>query len=98
MITTSDAKESDVVINMLDWLNFFTIDIIGDLEFRESFNCLQDSQYHDWVKTLHNFLKEMIFAAVTRFYSSFEYLFFALLPKSIIEMQKRHRVCEQANQ
>ncbi len=90
MATTSDAEESGVVINMLDWLNFFTIDIIGDLGFGESFNCLQDSQYHDWVKTLHNFLKGMVFAAATRFYPSVEYLFFALLPKSIIEIQKRH--------
>lgn len=67
MATTSDAEESGVVVNMLDWLNFFTTDMIGDLGSGESFNCLRDSQYHDWVKTLHNFLKAMVFAAATRF-------------------------------
>jgi cytochrome P450 len=87
------APETDgkgVVLNMVDWLNFFTIDVIGDLGFGESFGCLQDSAYHPWVKTLHNFLKAMVFAAATRFYPSVEALFMAMLPQSILELQKRH--------
>ena len=90
MAISGDTKDAGVVLNMLDWLNYFTIDIIGDLGFGESFNCLRDSQYHDWVRTLHNFLKGMVFAAATRFYPSAEYIFFALLPRSIIQRQKRH--------
>ena len=90
MAIAGDTKDAGVVLNMLDWLNFFTIDIIGDLGFGESFNCLRDSRYHDWVRTLHNFLKGMVFAAATRFYPSVEYTFFALLPRSIIQLQKRH--------
>ena len=90
MAISGDTKDAGVVLNMLDWLNYFTIDIIGDLGFGESFNCLRDSQYHDWVRTLHNFLKGMVFAAATRFYPSVEYIFFALLPRSIIQRQKRH--------
>lgn len=90
MATSGDANENGVVLSMFDWLNFFTIDIIGDLGFGESFNCLRDSRYHEWVKTLHNFLKGMIFAAATRFYPTIEYLFFAMLPRSLIKLQKRH--------
>ena len=90
MAIAGDTKDAGVVLNMLDWLNYFTIDIIGDLGFGESFNCLRDSQYHDWVRTLQNFLKGMVFAAATRFYPSVEYIFFALLPRSIIQLQKRH--------
>ena len=70
MAVASDAKDAGVMLNMLDRLNYFTIDIVGDLGFRESFNCLRNSQYHDWVRTLHVFLRGMVFAAATRFYPS----------------------------
>jgi cytochrome P450 len=88
IVPETDGK--GVVLNMVDWLNFFTIDVIGDLGFGESFGCLQDSAYHPWVKTLDNFLKAMVFAAATRFYPSVEALFMAMLPQSILELQKRH--------
>ena len=58
MAVAGDTKDAGVVLNMLDWLNYLTIDTIGDLGFGESFNCLRDSQYHDWVRTLHDSLKE----------------------------------------
>ena len=90
MAIASNTQNTGVVLNMLDWANYFTIDVIGDLGFGDSFNCLRDSQYHDWVRTLHFFLKGMAFAAATRFYPSIEYVFFALLPRRIIQMQKRH--------
>ena len=90
MAIAGNTQDAGGVLNMLDWANYFTIDVIGDLGFGESFNCLRDSQYHDWVRTLHNFLKGMAFAAATRFYPTVEYVFFALLPRSIIQMQKRH--------
>ena len=90
MATSPESNGKGVMLNMVDWLNFFTIDVIGDLGFGESFNCLQESAYHPWVKTLHNFLKGMVFAAPTRFYPSVETLFMAMLPQSILELQKRH--------
>lgn len=88
--TASETNGKGVVLDMVDWLNFFTIDVIGDLGFGESFRCLESSAYHPWVKTLHNFLKGMVFAAATRFYPSVETLFMSMLPRSVLEMQRRH--------
>lgn len=37
-------------LNMREWLNYTTFDVIGDLGFGSSFKCLEDSDYHPWVK------------------------------------------------
>lgn len=90
LATAPTTKGNGVVINVVDWLNYFTVDIIGDLALGESFNCLENSNYHPWVETLNNFLKGMIYAAATRFYPSLEYLFMKMLPKSVMELQRKH--------
>ncbi len=71
-------------------MNFFTVDVIGDLAFGKSFDCLQNSEYHPWVKNLYYFLQGMIWAAAARFYPSVEYIFMKMLPKSVMEIQRAH--------
>ncbi|KAF7586588.1 hypothetical protein BBP40_008645 [Aspergillus hancockii] len=39
-------------VDMTEWYNYTTFDIIGDLAFGEPFNCLQESHYHQWVKAV----------------------------------------------
>ena len=38
--------------DLVAWYNWLTFDLIGDLAFGESFDCLRDQRYHPWVKTL----------------------------------------------
>ncbi|OCL09616.1 putative RNA polymerase II mediator complex component Srb8 [Glonium stellatum] len=90
LTAASEAKGEGVVVNMLDWVNFFTVDVIGDLALGESFNCLQGSAYHPWVRTLHNFLKGMVYASVARFFPLTESLLQAMLPRQVLEKQKVH--------
>lgn len=33
-------------VDISDWLNFTTFDIIGDLSYGQSFNSLQSAAYH----------------------------------------------------
>lgn len=35
-------------INMCNWFNFTTFDIIGDMAFGEPFGCLRDGKIHDF--------------------------------------------------
>jgi len=77
-------------VDMTSWLNFFTMDVIGDLAFGESFNCLNNGEFHHWVKTLFDFLKGMSIAAAPRYYPTTEFLFEKLMPKSVLEGQRRH--------
>ena len=85
-----DSLEKGALINMTDWLNFLTMDVIGDLAFGEPFGCLEAGEYHSWVRTLFSYLKGMSLAAATRYYPSTEFLTQKLMPKSILEGQRRH--------
>ncbi|KAL8687603.1 MAG: hypothetical protein Q9218_006271 [Villophora microphyllina] len=81
---------SGAVVDIVDWINFFTVDIIGDLALGESFDCMKSNDYHPWVKTLDTFLQGMAYAAATRYYPSIEWLVTKLLPKKVMDMQRRH--------
>ncbi|KAL8794970.1 MAG: hypothetical protein Q9195_002552 [Heterodermia aff. obscurata] len=69
---------------------------IGDLAFGGPFGCLETGTYHTWVRTLFSYLKGMSLAAAPRYYPTTEFLFRKLLPKSVIEGQRRHT--EYANE
>jgi hypothetical protein len=47
---TGEISASRETVDMSQWYNFTTFDIIGDLAFGEPFDCLKDSQYHPWVE------------------------------------------------
>jgi cytochrome P450 len=44
----NEATEGNTV-DMVNWYNFTTFDLIGDLAFGESFGCLESGGYHPWV-------------------------------------------------
>lgn len=44
-------------MNIVQWLNFTTFDIIGDLTFGDSFRSLESSNYHPWVLNIFEGLK-----------------------------------------
>ena len=90
LASASNSLNRGALVNMTDWLNFFTMDVIGDLAFGESFNCLRAGEYHHWVRTLFSYLKGMSLAAAPRYYPATEFLFRNLIPKSILEGQRQH--------
>lgn len=86
----AESHSKGARVNMTDWLNFFTMDVIGDLAFGEPFGCLEKGEYHHWVRTLFSYLKSMSLAAAPRYYPTTEFLLQKLIPKSVLEGQKRH--------
>ncbi|KAH6951256.1 cytochrome P450 [Ilyonectria sp. MPI-CAGE-AT-0026] len=44
-------------VDLMSWYNFTTFDIIGDLAFGESFGCLENSDYHPWVRNIFAVVK-----------------------------------------
>ena len=85
-----DSIEAGALVNMTDWINFFTMDVIGDLAFGQSFGCLEAGEYHTWVRTLFSYLKGMSLAVAPRYYPTIEFLLRKLIPKSVIEGQRQH--------
>lgn len=90
LATAPENLTNGALVNMTDWLNFFTMDVIGDLAFGEPFGCLEAGEYHSWVRTLFSYLKGMSLAAAPRYYPSTEFLFRKLIPESVLEGQRRH--------
>ncbi|KAI3325430.1 cytochrome P450 [Xylariaceae sp. AK1471] len=39
-------------LNIVEWLNFMTFDIIGHLAFSDSFHSLENNAYHPWVRSI----------------------------------------------
>jgi cytochrome P450 len=37
-------------LNIEAWFNWTTFDVVGNLVFGQSFNCLQDANYHPWIE------------------------------------------------
>ena len=90
LTSAPENRMQGALVNMTDWLNFFTMDVIGDLAFGEPFGCLAKGEYHDWVRTLFHYLKGMAIAAAPRYYPATDFLFQRMIPQSFIDGQKRH--------
>ena len=52
-----ELATSGTEIDISDWYQFISFDIIGDLVFGESFGSLEKSMYHPWIRTLFSGLK-----------------------------------------
>ena len=65
--STSDQPVKGSV-DLANWLNLATFDIIGDLTFGEVFGCLEQGDYHPWVKLMAESVHIVtILSAVTQF-------------------------------
>lgn len=58
--------QDDEAFNMVNWLNFTTFDIIGDLTFGEPFGCLDLGQFHEWVSMIYETVKAGAMEQATR--------------------------------
>ncbi|KAJ5712657.1 hypothetical protein N7493_009125 [Penicillium malachiteum] len=71
-------------IDLVSWYNFTTFDIIGDLAFGESFNCLKNSNYHPWVSIIFKNIKAGAYVSVARRVPGGDFLKRTLTPKSLL--------------
>ncbi|KAM3082307.1 hypothetical protein ACMFMG_004751 [Clarireedia jacksonii] len=60
--------DSGTSMNIVQWLNFTTFDIIGDMTYGESFGCLESSKYHPWVLSVFEGIKSDAFSRACRKY------------------------------
>ena len=47
------AKRENQPVNVTDWFNFYSFDVMGDLAWGKSFNMLRDVIKHYFMKSLH---------------------------------------------
>ena len=78
------------VVDILDWYNWTSFDIIGDLTFGKSFECLQKEENHPWVHMIFGNLKGIaLFSACDRFVL-LRHLLPYMIPKHVVQMIKDH--------
>ncbi|KAH7329619.1 cytochrome P450 [Stachybotrys elegans] len=63
------AEGGRKMVDMREWLNWTTFDIIGDLAMGNSFGCLEKSDYHPWVKLISRSI------TATSYFQSFAAIF-----------------------
>ncbi|KAF2476266.1 cytochrome P450 [Lindgomyces ingoldianus] len=58
--------EKSQSFNIVDWYNFMTFDVIGDLSFGESFGCLERGDFHFWITLIFRSVQAGAIEAATR--------------------------------
>ncbi|KAH8788468.1 cytochrome P450 [Diaporthe sp. PMI_573] len=66
-------------VDLTAWYNFTTFDIIGDLAFGEPFGCLDNSEYHDWIRGIFASVRLGTVVQTANHYPLFKTLLFSLL-------------------
>ncbi|KAJ8058514.1 hypothetical protein OCU04_012698 [Sclerotinia nivalis] len=82
---------SDNSINIGQWYNFATFDLIGDLAFGESFNCVETGKMHPWIELIFKTLSVDPIVNELLHYPFFSYFSKFLLPNSMLGAFNDHR-------
>lgn len=85
-----DTGNGSADIELLQWCQFTTFDIIGDLFLGESFRSLENSEHHLWVKAIFNGVKISTQLCAARYFSPLDHLVRFLLPKAVRRMAADH--------
>jgi cytochrome P450 len=85
----SSSKDACTVVDMVQWFNFTTFDIVGDLALGESFNCLEESKYHGWVSILFSQFKVAALFVSLRFFG-LDKLLKMVIPTSLLKQRAEH--------
>ncbi|KAI4864002.1 cytochrome P450 [Hypoxylon rubiginosum] len=83
-------------LNMVEWFNFTTFDVIGDLAFGEPFGCLENSTYHPWVALVFAGMKNLSWAQNLARYPLIAPLLQFLMPKGLSTKWAEHQQLSEA--
>lgn len=84
------CKNSEGKADLADWFNWTTFDVVGDLAFGESFNCLRDPTFRPWVKILMDNLIELVLTSVTMRFPPLDKISAMLIPKEATQARIDH--------
>ncbi|KAL7950091.1 cytochrome P450 [Trichoderma barbatum] len=85
-----DLSATGEIFDVIPWYHFTAFDIMGDLAFGESFQCLQESTYHPWVALIFKGIKNMAFDSSFRRMGFLHKVLTILTPKSLLTKLKEH--------
>src|ERR1700753_1497845 len=87
-------SDKESMVNLVDYLNYTTFDIIGDLAFGEPFGCLEDEMFHDWVSLIFETIKVGALEQATRRFADaggpVHTFLLNRIPKSLRALRRSH--------
>ncbi len=83
--------QSNGKVDLTHWYNWTTFDVIGDLSFGESFNCLRDTMYHPWVAMLRSSITLVTKLSTTLRFPPLQKLLGLLVSKKMKQEYADHR-------
>ncbi|OCL13583.1 cytochrome P450 [Glonium stellatum] len=83
-------KDPMAKINMVDWYNFTTFDIMADLTFGEPLHLLDRSKYSQWVSATFAAVKMNVYQQVFRQIPFVQSILNITIPKSVVKKRQIH--------
>ncbi|MCJ1430519.1 hypothetical protein MMC29_008437 [Sticta canariensis] len=94
LISTLHEKarfEETAVVDMVNWYNFATFDLIGDLAFGESFGCLDLGLLHPWIRCLFGYVRmTFLYQAFARIHPLLALFANGVIYRSLANDKKNH--------
>ena len=84
------SQVSTEKVDLTKWFNWMTFDLIGDLAFGESFNCLEDQANHPWVQMIFGNLQGFVYLNACSRFPLLASVLPYLIPSSIKRMIEEH--------
>lgn len=81
----TETGNGEIVLDIVKWFVFVTVDIIGDLAFGESFQCLEKGEATEWVDFTFSSIKHAVLGASLRFYPWLIWATETLTPPSVVK-------------
>jgi len=86
-----ESAASDSILDISTWFNYATFDILGDLAFGQSFDCLRNSTYHPWLQMKISNMKILVWKNILRrTVPLLSPLILKLLPKRVVVQSAEH--------
>ncbi|KAL9066761.1 MAG: hypothetical protein Q9161_007350 [Pseudevernia consocians] len=77
-------------VDLSDWYHWTTFDVIADLAFGESFNCVRDANYHPWVAMLMHYLNSGVYLSVTLRFPPLQRLLHLFISNKALQARADH--------
>ncbi|MCJ1387611.1 hypothetical protein MMC18_000454 [Xylographa bjoerkii] len=84
------SQPSTEKVDLAKWFNWMSFDLIGDLAFGESFNCLEDQANHPWVQMIFGNLQGIVYLNACSRFSLLASVLPHLIPSKIKKMIEEH--------
>lgn len=88
LISRLKDKSADGPVDVVEWFNWTTFDIMGDLTYSSPFDCLKEGQYHEWVSQIFLGIKGFPWMQAALHYNIASLRKY-LTPKRLVEARER---------